>query len=332
MSNLNHHNEEKKSPSVISIIEERSDQPKVVYRMAGSDHILLEYGEITVDVNVRVRIHLLREMILSMQIEGIQELTPGIRSILIKYDGLKLELNRLVEILKSIEKNLPDVNEVKIPSRTIHLPVALHDKWTQESVDTYMETVRAEGPYLPDNVEFIAKANGLSSVNEVIEYFLSTEYLVVGLGDVYLGAPLAVPLDPRYRMVVPKYNPARTRTVEGSVGLGGASLCIYPMESPGGYQLIGRTIPVWNTWQTNAGFKEKPWLLRYFDRIKFKQVSEEELEEIRNDIKLNQYEYEIEESIFDVKEYNTFLESVSDEAAEFQAKREKALESAIEGY
>ena len=46
---------------------------------------------------------------------------------------------------------------------------------------------------------------------------------------------------------MPKYNPARTTTPEGAVGLGGAYMCIYPMESPGGYQLIGRTLPIWNT-------------------------------------------------------------------------------------
>lgn len=322
----------KSSSAVISTIEEGVDQPRVVYRMAGSEYILLEYGEITLDVNLRVRLHLLRETILSMQIKGVLELTPGLRSILIKYDGLELELNRLIEILKSIEKTLPKADEVKIPSRTIHLPIALHDKWTKESVDKYMSSIRETGPYLPDNVEFIAKANGLSGVDEVIEYFLSTEYLVIGLGDVYLGAPCAVPLDPRYRMVVPKYNPARTWTAEGSVGLGGAFLCIYPMESPGGYQLVGRTIPIWNTWQTSKEFKEAPWLLRYFDRIKFEQVSEEELEEIRRKIKLNQYEYNIEEGVFDIKKYNEFLESIRDESEKFKTIRENALEDAIIGY
>ncbi len=59
--------------------------------------------------------------------------------------------------------------------------------------------------------------------------------------DVYLGAPCAVPVDPRQRLVVPKYNPARTVTPEGAVGIGGAYMCIYPMESPGGYQLVRGT-------------------------------------------------------------------------------------------
>ena len=71
--------------------------------------------------------------------------------------------------------------------------------------------------------------------------------MVMGLGDVYLGAPCAVPMDPRHRLVVPKYNPARTSTPEGAVGIGGCYMCVYPMVSPGGYQLVGRTLPIWNT-------------------------------------------------------------------------------------
>jgi len=326
------HSNTKLSDSVISMIEEGPNQPRVVYRMAGSDYILLEYGDVTLDLNLRVRLYLLRKAILKMQIEGILELTPGLRSILIHYDGLKLELNRLIEILKSIEKALPSSDEVKIPSRKIHLPIAFHDKWTKEAMKKYMNSIRKEGPYLPDNVEFVAKCNDLSGIDEVKEYFLSTEYLVIGLGDVYLGAPCAVPLDPRYRMVVPKYNPARTWTPEGAVGLGGAFLCIYPMESPGGYQLIGRTLPIWNTWQSNEAFEKAPWFLRYFDRIKFELVSEEELEEIRKKIKLNQYEYKIEEDTFSIKEYNKFLDSVKNEANEFKERRERAVEEATIGY
>ena len=70
---------------------------------------------------------------------------------------------------------------------------------------------------------------------------------MLGLGDVYLGAPVATPVDPRHRLVTTKYNPARTWTPENAVGIGGAYMCIYGMEGPGGYQLFGRTIQMWNT-------------------------------------------------------------------------------------
>jgi len=73
----------------------------------------------------------------------------------------------------------------------------------------------------------------------------------------------------RHRLVVPKYNPARTFTPEGSVGIGGSYMCIYPMDSPGGYQLIGQTLPIWNTFGRAGPFTpQKPWLLRNFDQVR----------------------------------------------------------------
>ena len=81
-------------------------------------------------------------------------------------------------------------------------------------------------------------------------------YLVLGLGDVYLGAPVATPVDPRHRLVTTKYNPARTWTPDNVVGIGGAYLCIYGMEGPGGYQLFGRTCQMWNTYRATDVFEE----------------------------------------------------------------------------
>ena len=109
-----------------------------------------------------------------------------------------------------------------------------------------MHGVRADAPWCPWNIEFIRRVNGLDSVDDVRRTVFDASYLVLGLGDVYLGAPVATPLDPRHRLVTTKYNPARTWTAENSVGIGGAYLCIYGMEGPGGYQFVGRTVQVWN--------------------------------------------------------------------------------------
>jgi hypothetical protein len=191
----------------------------------------------------------------------------------------------------------------------------------------------------PGNVQFVAANNGLEGpdpVAAVRDVVLSASYMVLGLGDVYLGAPCAVPVDPRHRLVVPKYNPARTYTPEGAVGIGGSyvrvlwcvsctallpvcarstqctqepglglaqasclrrgsqplqrllgivyihthaphstpppprpprQMCIYPMSSPGGYQLVGRTLPIWNAHTRTGPFAPgHPWLLRNFDQ------------------------------------------------------------------
>src|SRR5476651_275583 len=120
--------------------------------------------------------------------------------------------------------------------------------------------------------------NDLDSIDAVKQIVFDASYLVLGLGDVYLGAPVATPLDPRHRLVTTKYNPARTWTPQNAVGIGGAYMCIYGMEGPGGYQFVGRTVQMWNRYRTTKNFTGgKPWLLRFFDQVRFYPVSAEEL-------------------------------------------------------
>ena len=124
-------------------------------------------------------------------------------------------------------------------------------------------------------------------------------YLVLGLGDVYLGAPVATPLDPRHRLVTTKYNPARTWTPENAVGIGGAYLCVYGMEGPGGYQFVGRTCQMWNTFKTTKEFRPgTPWLLRFFDQIRFYPIGARELLEFREDFLHGRASLGVEESVF----------------------------------
>jgi len=145
---------------------------------------------------------------------------------------------------------------------------------------------------------------------------------------VYLGAPVATPLDPRHRLVTTKYNPARTWTPPNVVGIGGAYLCIYGMEGPGGYQLFGRTLQVWNTWQqTQAFIEEKPWLLRFFDQIRFFPVSHAELTEWRRDFPLGRREVRIETETFSLGAYRHFLDSNAPAIGQFQNRRQMAFEA-----
>lgn len=317
---------------VVAMIPKGSDRPQVIYRQAGDEHLLVEYGEMVLDLNLRFRVDALERAIRSLGMEAISELAPGVRSLLLRYDALRLSQKRLIETLASLEERLPAPDCMSVSSRVVHLPITYRDRWTREAVARYMESVRAEAPYLPDNVEFVARCNGLGSPEEVVAYHTASQHLVLGLGDVYLGAPCAVPLDPRYRLVVPKYNPTRVWTPEGAVGIGGAYTCIYPMESPGGYQLVGRTLSIWNTWQQSPAFAEAPWLLRFFDRVQFEVVSEAELEERRAAMVSNSWAPRIEDGTFSVKEYNAFLKSVAPEAESFKARQRAAAAIATVGY
>jgi len=162
-------------------------------------------------------------------------------------------------------------------------------------------------------------------------------YLVLGLGDVYLGAPVATPLDPRHRLVTTKYNPARTWTPENAVGIGGAYLCVYGMEGPGGYQFVGRTLQMWNRWRdasTGAPAFEpgKPWLLRFFDQIRFYPVGEDELLQIRRDFPNGRYPLRLETGSFTLRGYRAFLDKNTDEIAAFRAQQGRAFEEERERW
>jgi urea carboxylase len=319
-----------RSAAIVDQLTELADRPKVVYRVAGDNYLLVEYGEMKLDLYFTFRVYALNQEIKKRKINGLIETAPGVRSLLIHYDCLTLPLQELIAQLKESEENIPDLKKLTIPSRFVNLPIAYHDRWTREAMARYMKTVRAEAPNLPDNVEFVARCNGLKSVKEVKEYNSATQHLVIGLGDVYLGAPCAVPLDPRYRLIVPKYNPARMWTPEGAVGIGGAYICIYPMESPGGYQLIGRSVQIWDAEQKHPAFREAPWLLRPFDRIQFTHVTKDELEEIRREIVEGTYRFKINPyEVFNVKGYFDFLGSIREEVDAFRRRQQEASKDII---
>ena len=146
----------------------------------------------------------------------------------------------------------------------------------------------------------------------------------MGLGDVYLGAPVATPMDPRHRLVTTKYNPARTWTAENSVGIGGSYMCVYGMEGPGGYQFVGRTLQMWNRYHHTQEF-EQPWLLRFFDQIRFYEVSGDELLKIREDFPKGRYPLRIETTSFKLNDYQAFLHQHESSVSEFTTRREQAF-------
>lgn len=299
----------------------------VTYRRSGDDNILVEYGDMSLDLALRARVHALAERIDAERPPGLITLTPGIRSLQIKVDPTVMRQSTLLDWLTECEAQLPSASELVVPSRTVHLPLSWDDPATREAIERYMLGVRSDAPWCPWNIEFIRRMNGLDSVDDVHRIVYDAEYLVLGLGDVYLGAPVAVPLDPRHRLITTKYNPARTWTPENAVGIGGAYMCIYGMEGPGGYQFVGRTTQVWNHRHPlrAAGFEpEHPWLLRFFDKISWYPVSADELLDLRADMAAGRGTVEISDGTFSLAEHQRFLD---DNAGAITADR-SAMEAA----
>jgi urea carboxylase len=311
---------------ILDCIDERPT--KVVYRRAGDDYLLVEFGSMTLDIALRLRVHLLAEAVGAAKLPGIVDLTPGIRSLQIHFDSTVLSGARLIDALQRIEQTLPDAEDVVLVSRIVHLPLSWNDPSIQLAVRKYQELVRPDAPWCPSNIEFIRRINGLPSIDSVRDIVFSADYLVMGLGDVYLGAPVATPLDPRHRLVTTKYNPARTWTPENAVGIGGAYLCVYGMEGPGGYQLFGRTIQMWNSWRATPEFQSgRPWLLRFFDRIRFYPVSEQELADAREAFPYGRYPLRIEETTFNYRDYARFLAENAVDIASFKARQKTAFQA-----
>jgi urea carboxylase len=300
----------------------------VVYRRQGDDNLLVEYGAMVLDIALRLRVHLLMQAVVSARLPGVIDLTPGIRSLQIHYDGTTLTRKRLLGLLIEIEKSLGVASDVKVPSRIVRLPLSWDDPDAELAMRKYQELVRPNAPWCPSNIEFIRRINGLPDEQAVRQIVFDASYMVLGLGDVYLGAPVATPTDPRHRLVTTKYNPARTWTPENAVGIGGAYMCIYGMEGPGGYQLFGRTIQVWNTWrQTQVFTKGKPWLLDFFDQIRFFPVSHQELTEARAAFPHGGYPIKIEHTEFSSAAYHKNLATHSTSIAEFKTTQQAAFEA-----
>ncbi len=311
-----------------------TDNPvAVVYRRAGDKYLLIEYGPLVLDLNLRFRVHALMTHLQAMAVPGILDLTPGIRSLQVHYDSRVLPLSKLMELLLAAEKALPAIEDMQVPTRIVHLPLSWDDAATQLAIEKYMQSVHKDAPWCPSNIEFIRRINGLESIEDVKRIVFDANYLVMGLGDVYLGAPVATPVDPRHRLVTTKYNPARTWTPENAVGIGGAYMCVYGMEGPGGYQFVGRTLQMWNRWRQTADFTDgKPWLLRFFDQVRFFPVSEEELLKIREDFPLGRYQLKIEETTFSLREYNQFLADSSASITAFKTQQQASFDAERERW
>jgi urea carboxylase len=299
-------------------------RPRLTVRAAGDSHLLVEAGPAELDLSVRVWVHLLAQRLRELRLPAVRELVEGVRSMLVQVDERALPLPVLAALLVDLAADVPDPETVTLDVREVTLPLALDHPAAHEAMARYARSVRPDAPWCPDNVEFIRRVNDLERRDDVFDIVTAATYLVVGLGDVYLGAPVAVPIDPRHRLVTTKYDPARTWTPQNAVGIGGVYLCVYGMEGPGGYQLVGRTVPVW---RHVPGSAEKPWLLRQFDRLRFTPVTAEELAERRAAITAGTADLDVRPATFSLAEVRALEEAHAAEITDVRARRRAAFDA-----
>ena len=237
-------------------------RPTVTYRLAGDRFLLVEYGEPVLDLELNFRVLQVDRLLRQHGVDGIVDTSPGLRSNLVRYDPGRISADALTAELKELEDALPIDGDVELPSRVIHLPITFDDSRTREAVRRYVASVRTDAPNTEagTNVDYIVAYNGLADCEALFEEVLAAEWWNAFTGF-FPGLPFMYPLDPRYVLSAPKYNPTRTWTPEGAVGLGGPCVTIYPVESPRGYQLFGRTLPIYDLAARNDAFAGDPILI-----------------------------------------------------------------------
>ncbi|OLN87278.1 Urea amidolyase [Colletotrichum chlorophyti] len=302
---------------------------RIVVRQAGDNAMLLEFGtEDVFSLRQSFQIFSFIDRHKSFPIPGVLELSPGVRTLHVQYTP-GVSPQQILSALRAHKTSLGSSLPSSLPSRTLRLPLAFDDSVSRAAVARYAATIRATAPWLPSNVDFLQQLNALSSPSDVERIFLDATFLVLGLGDVFLGSPCAVPLDPRHRLFGTKYNPSRSFTPRGAVGIGGQYMCIYGMDSPGGYQLVGRTVPIWDDVVASSSSRSSssPWTFRHFDRISFYPVSESDLDAAIAQDKVADMIH-VSEGSLDLEEYESWLAANAADIDATRAARADALRSA----
>ena len=319
------------SATASAIIERRAaatGKPGITYRYAGDRAVLVEYGEMEFDLALNFLVLAAKDALDEQPPTGLIETAPGFRSMLVSYDPFALSSAELLDHLLSVHDALDPERGITIPSRVVHLPIAFDDSETRAAVERYVHSIRSDAPNAEGgtNIDYVVRYNGLRDRDELYETALATEHWTGFIGF-FPGLPFMFPLDPRDAIFVPKYNPTRTWTPEGAVGIGGPCYAIYPVESAGGYQLIGRSLPIYDVRARNEVFRKNPLLLRAGDRVKFHRVTEEELLQQFEQVHADAYRYRIEDATFDVGTFLEWSATVAHEAEERRRRREEAAAS-----
>jgi allophanate hydrolase subunit 1 len=311
--------------AIIDSTDAAGGKPGVTYRQAGDRGVLVEFGEMEFDLALNFLVQGLDDALRANPLAGVIETAPGFRSILVVFDPARAAEPDVVAHLRGLYDGLEAESEMTIPSRLVHLPVAFDDSQSRAAVERYVNTVRKDAPNSEggNNIDYMVRYNGLGDREELYESVLATEHWAAFIGF-FPGLPFMFPLDPRHAVVAPKYNPTRVWTAEGALGLGGPCWAIYPVESAGGYQLVGRTLPIYDLAGRNAVFRENPLLLRAGDRVQFHRVEEDELLALFTDVRADRYTYRIDEGTFDVGAFLRFREEIRDETGERRRRREEA--------
>ena len=280
------------------------EQPR--FRPGGDRYIEVELGD-EMSFQLNFLVHKVSAAIRQAGIRGIVELIPELASFQISYDPDQISFADVRKEVMALHGAGTDEADAELPSRLFSVPVVYFDKWTEACVADYRAKVADKKP----DPDLVCELNGLADRNALRRLHASSEYWVAALGF-WPGLCSLMPLDERAKLFAPKYNPPRTWTPKGTIGLGGALTCIYPDQTPGGYQLLGRSpMPIWDREQRLPAFKESLALFKPGDRVRFIPIDIEEYEWIDAQVKEGTYMHpNVDYQKFSVRSYRDWLKSV----------------------
>ena len=276
------------------------------FKPGGDKYMFIEFGNV-MDLEINFTAQNLAKAIQDNKIKGVYETAPCFASMLIHYNPDEIKFNDLKNEMKSLIKSLGPTDDIEINSRIFSFPAVYLDKWTKECIEDYSSKITKKTP----DPEFITEINNLENTDQFVRVHSGTEYWVSSLGF-WPGLPFMMPLDPRCKLTAPKYNPPRTWTPKGAIGMGGSSTSIYPDRLPGGYQIFGIIpVPIWDTQKSFSVFEESICLFKPGDRVKFVPTTYEEFDHVSSKVKDKSYDYNIiEYQKFSVKNYKTWLTTI----------------------
>ncbi|MBM3254522.1 MAG: allophanate hydrolase subunit 1 [Candidatus Omnitrophica bacterium] len=263
-----------------------------VFRPGGDAYVIVEYGD-ELNLLLNFRVIALNEAIKKTALAGVTETIPTHRSLGVVYNPLKISYKELVDELKRLDKRLGQLKELR--SRILTIPIWYNDPWSQEC---------AQAHGAPNNVEFIAEINNIT-VAKVIEVHSGTLHWVGAVGFTP-GCYQAPALSPSLVLTAPKYPRPRKWTPDRIICMAGHLTSAYPVRSPGGYQLLGRTpLDLYDPLQRNPVFADSPVLTRVGDRHRYVPIEKNEYEAIRKEVEEGRYKYQVEEGIFRLESVRT---------------------------
>lgn len=304
-------------------------RPKTQYRQGGDDSIIIEFGVQEADFRNTACVFLFLQKLSAANLPSVRG-EPNFAALIVRFDPLRIARSELLAQLISFETSIAGTEGVRIPTRRVRLPLCLDHSALRSCTEAYMQKIRPTAAYLPDNVEYLSENNALESRQDVFDSLLKTPWLTVAVGF-FVGTPISFPLDPRYVLTGQKYNPTRVSTPRGTIGLGGSLTAIYPVDSAGGYQLMGRTLGGWDVAGTRPGFStDRPWLFSHLDVIEFREVSEDEYDRIEKEFDAGRYVFDISDTTLDLDQFIAKFEvAAKDPVYQAWKKRQLAASDAL---